>query len=87
MDAFNLKLLVDFPASSAYSGFFDSHFLPFVCGILLIAFIYCPGKDTERDVHSISILWALGDLYVGASSFGSFSFPQIFSRLQSEGAA
>ena len=40
MDAFDLKLLVDFPVSSAYSGCFDSHCLPFVCWTLLIVLFH-----------------------------------------------
>ena len=49
MDAFNFKLLVDFPVSSAYSGCYDSHGLPFVCWTLLIVLIHFMSRYKCRE--------------------------------------
>jgi len=58
MDAFYFKLLVDFPVSSAYSGCFDSHCLPFVCWTLLIVLIHFLPRDKCRKsyVFLLSVL-------------------------------
>lgn len=49
MDAFDFKLLVDFPVSSAYSGCYDSHGLPFVCWTLLIVLIHFMSRYKCRE--------------------------------------
>ncbi len=49
MDASDFKLLVDFPVSSAYSGCYDSHGLPFVCWTLLIVLIHFMSRYKCRE--------------------------------------